>query len=180
MDEEFTQIGQVKSVNPARREIRVSFPESRKADLEGREWVYVQKPGGRPFRCKVDKVSTLGTPAIVTLSSGVSRDTVADLKAAKVLVPTAELGPRDVSALKPAELVGMRVYTADDSLVGEVVDGFDTKANGVLEVRGPDGGSVLLPVVPELIEEIDWDRRRVIVHDIAPFAVESDSGPRLA
>ncbi len=179
MDEEFAKAGTVRSVNPARRELRIEGPQARVADLAGREWLHVEETTGEILRCKIAGVSVQRGFAIVTLAAGVSRDTVAGLKGHCIVSPVGELKEGGAFEFDAAELVGMSIVSVDGSIIGEVVAGFDTKANGVVEVLRPEGGSLLLPVVPEAIREVDWDGGKVIVGDIAPFAVESDSGPRL-
>lgn len=180
MDDGFVNVGSVRSVNPARRELRVEGSKSRIADLAGREWLHVEEAAGEILRCKVTGVSVQKGFAIVTLAAGVSRDTVAGLKGRRVVLPAGESRPRGAFGFDAAELVGMSIVSVDGSVIGEVVAGFDTKANGVVEVLRPEGGSLLLPVVPEAIVEVDLDGGKVIVGDITPFAVESDNGPRLA
>ena len=180
MDEEVVDAGSVRSVNPARRELRIEGSEARIADLAAREWLHVVEAAGEILRCKISGVSVQKGFAIFTLAAGVSRDTVARLKGCRVVSPVGELKRRGGFGFEAAELVGMSIVSVDGSVIGEVVAGFDTKANGVVEVLRPEGGSLLLPVVPEAIEEVDWDGGKVIVGDIAPFAVESDSGPHLA
>lgn len=176
----YTQIGRVRSVNPARREVRINAPKRRMNDLEGWSWLYVEESSGEIVRFKVVGVALRSGYAAITLAPGVPRDTVASLKGRRVVVPEAESKPVGAFDIAAAELTGMSIETVDGTLVGEIVAGFETKANGVLEVLRPDGSSLLLPLIPEVIEEFNLDRRKVIVGDIAPFAVEHDSGTRLA
>jgi len=180
VDEEFVSAGSVRSVNPSRREVRVDAPERVLAGFEGRDWLYVEESPGDILRCKVVKVTLHNGVAIVTVAPGVARDTVARLKGCRVVAPLEPEIERGVLDADAEECVGMMIVTENGSLVGEVVAGFETKANGVLEVLRPDGGSLLLPLVPEVVESIDWNGKKMYVGDIAPFAVESDSGPRLA
>ena len=177
--EEFTDAGYVKSVNPARRELRVEAAEGVITKLEGRAWLHVRDAAGEVMRYKIVKLSPQRGFVIVTVVAGVPRDTVARLKGSRIVLPADEMKDRGRWEVDAAELAGMTVVGVNGPLIGEIVSGFDTKANGVLEVLRPDGGSLLLPLVPEVIEEIDWDAKKVVVHDIAPFAVEHDRGPRL-
>ncbi len=179
MDEELVDAGSVRSVNPARRELRVDGPKRILAALEGHDWLYIEEAPGSILKCKIVKVTLHNGLAIVAVAPGVARDTVARLKGCRVKVPAAARTERAVSSVSAEECVGMSLVSENGSLIGEVVAGFETKANGVLEVLRPDGGSLLLPFVPEVIEEIDWAGKKVRVGELAPFAVESDCGPRL-
>ena len=179
MTQEFTDAGFVRSVNPARRELRVEAAAGVIAKLEGRPWLHLRDATGEVMRCKIVKLSPQRGFAIVTVAAGVPRDTVARLKGRRIVLPADEMKERGAREVDASELAGMTVVGVNGPLIGEVVSGFETKATGVLEVLRPDGGSLLLPLVPEVIEEINWDAKKVVVHDIAPFAVEHDSGPRL-
>lgn len=179
MSEEFVDAGSVRSVNPARRELRIDSTNRVLADLEGSGWLHIEETAGKILRCKIVKSTLHNGWAIVTVAPGVARDTVARLKGCRVVVPAAERIEGAAFDITAQECVGMSLVSENDSLIGEVVAGFETKAHGVLEVLRPDGGSLLLPFVPEVIEEIDWAGKKVIVGDIAPFAVENDRGPRL-
>ncbi len=180
MAEEFADAGHVKSVNPARRELRVEAADGVIAKLEGRAWLHVRDAAGAVTRYKIVEFSPQSGFAIVTVVVGVPRDTVAGLKGRRVVLPADEMEERGGWEVDAAELAGMTVVGVNGPLLGEVVAGFETKANGVLEVLRPDGTSLLLPLVREVVEKVDWDARKVVVHDIAPFAVEQDGGPRLA
>ena len=49
------------------------------------------------------------------------------------------------------DLIGLRVETAAGRLLGEVSDVLEAPAHEILEVRAPDGASLLLPLVEELV-----------------------------
>ena len=74
--------------------------------------------------------------------------------------------------------MGLDVYGPGGSLIGEVVAGFETKGSVVLEVGRPDGRSLLLPLVPEVVEAVDWEAGKLFIGDIEGFTVD-DGGPRL-
>lgn len=179
MDESHTRIGRIKSVNPARREVRIDAPKARVRDAESWSWLYIEESDGELSRYKIARAALKGECAVVELAPGVPRDTVRLLKGRRVLRPKAASEPKFSFDGEATDLVGMTIESNDGSLLGEIVAGFETKANGVLEVLRPDGSSLLLPLVPEVIEGIDLDKGKVIAGDIAPFAVEHGSGSRL-
>ena len=49
------------------------------------------------------------------------------------------------------DLIGLRVETASGGLLGEVGDVLEAPAHEILQVRAPDGASLLLPLVDELV-----------------------------
>lgn len=54
------------------------------------------------------------------------------------------------------DLLGLPVRDADDgTLYGEIVDVSDTGANNVYHMRTPVGREVLIPVIPEIVIQVD-------------------------
>lgn len=174
MAESNRQIGRVRSVNPARRELRVTpLPGSAHVfeRLEG--WVTCARADGAEMRLRLLESKTRDGDVRLRLAPGVTRDTVGGLRGAAVLWDQ-PMPPAEDGAFEPAALAGMAVETPDGRRLGVVTDTFETAANAALRVRREDGGTVLLPVAGALIREVDWSDRVIRVRDIAPFAVEEE------
>jgi len=172
MAESDSQIGYVTAVNPSRRELRVKT-RNRYADrFENMAWIGLVLKDGESMRCRVESARFGDGSAIVALRPGVTRDNVARLKGAAVSDPGGSGGPPVGADLD--ELEGLRVETLDGTPLGDIATAFETKAHGVLEIDTPDGGKLLLPATKEVIDTIDLDSGKVVVRDIAPFAVYDD------
>ena len=64
----------------------------------------------------------------------------------------------------------MAVRQVDVGEIGRVVDAFPTGANDVIEVAmHRDDRTALLPMIDDLVVEVDGDRGVVVVRDIAPY-----------
>ena len=59
------------------------------------------------------------------------------------------------------DLIGSDVYTDDGKLLGKLDDVFNTGANDIYQV-----GKYLLPVIDEVVKEIDIKNKKIIVHII--------------
>jgi len=162
-------VGNVVSVNPARREVRIALDPGWEQALEHRKWLDLDA-AGELFRCRVASVRSAGPRLIVGLSAGVARDTVARMKGAAVLLE--ETARRVEGAYVLTELLGMTVVDRQEGLVGTVKDAYPGRAHSVLEIEGTDGRLVLAPLVEELVVEVDVSARRLVVDDLARFAVE--------
>jgi len=57
------------------------------------------------------------------------------------------------------DLIGMEVYTDDGKLLGTLDQILNTGANDIYQV-----GEILLPDIPDVIKEIDVEKRRIVVH----------------
>jgi 16S rRNA processing protein RimM len=99
-------------------------------------------------------------------------DTVADLATAETLRGCTVLArPEDLpEALEEFEPVGMMVVDRERGLIGEITDVIVTGANDVWVVDGPLG-EVLLPVIDDVIDEIDEPSGTVLV-SLLPGLIE--------
>ena len=62
------------------------------------------------------------------------------------------------------DLLGMKVFEEDGSLLGELTDVVETGANDVYEVHTPEGKDILIPVIDECILHVDVERSEMTVH----------------
>lgn len=63
-----------------------------------------------------------------------------------------------------ADLIGLDVYTEDGSLLGKVIDIYNTGANDIYTVKTQDGKEVLLPAIKDVIKQVDIQNGKIIVH----------------
>ncbi len=73
--------------------------------------------------------------------------------------------PQDPEEYYDRDLVGLAVRTTDGADVGEVTDVVHLPSQDLLEIRRTAGNLVLVPMVEELVPEIDIDKRYVVVAD---------------
>ena len=59
------------------------------------------------------------------------------------------------------DLIGSEVYTDEGKLLGILDDVFNTGANDIYQV-----GNILLPVIDEVVKEVDIKNKKIIVHII--------------
>lgn len=73
--------------------------------------------------------------------------------------------PEDPDEYYDRELIGLAVRTSDGVEAGEVVDVVHLPSQDLLEIRRPAGNVVLVPMVEELVPEINVDKGYVVVAD---------------
>jgi 16S rRNA processing protein RimM len=73
--------------------------------------------------------------------------------------------PEDPEEYYDRDLIGLAVRTTDGADVGEVVDVVHLPSQDLLEIRRTAGNVVLVPLVEELVPELDVDKRYVVVAD---------------
>lgn len=73
--------------------------------------------------------------------------------------------PEDPDEFYDRDLIGLSVRTTDGAEVGEVTDVVHLPAQDLLEIRRTAGNTVLVPLVEELVPEIDLAKQYVVVAD---------------
>ena len=168
----WVEIGVVRSVNPARRELRVQPRRSARSRVEGVEWVRVGRDDKTSVRCKVASVNAGKDAIVIALAAGVPRDAVAGMRNALVFVePGTVRAPRE-GEYEVSELIGFEVVTSRNERVGVIRDAVETGANDVIEIETPAGKRMLLPVITNTVESIEWEKGRLVVGEYEPYAVD--------
>lgn len=62
------------------------------------------------------------------------------------------------------DLIGLEVYTEEGKLLGILKEVLKPGANDVYVVENEDKEQILLPVIPDVIKNIDVEGKKVIVH----------------
>lgn len=169
---ERVRAGTVRSVNPARRELRVDPDPAHAHEFDGCDWLRVVPADGQELRCRVSTIRCHGDEVIVMLTPGVPRDTVALMKGAAVVLTPEECAVSPDTVWRVTDWVGWQVVGMDGASIGAVAEVFATPANAAFAVRRSDGGGVTLPAVPEVVVEIDGERGLIRVRDIERYGVE--------
>jgi len=172
MADERTKIGTVTSVNPHRREVRVKVERRRATEFEEMDWFRVVLRDGKELRCRVVSVRCEDDVAIIMLGAGTTRDNVRLMRSCEVVADAASATVAKRDAFDVEAMVGMTVRSMNGSVLGIIVAGFKAPGNDVAETEMTTGSSVLLPVIEEVILDIDWENKVVLVGDIGPFAVD--------
>jgi len=138
-----------------------------------RAWIWLVLQDESEVRCKIEAIRRTSRDVIVTLSRGITRDEVARIKGAVAVLATRERrSPSAGDSVYAAELIEFEVYDEAGQSFGHIVDSYETDANGVIEIERIDGGKTMLPVIEQVIADVDWERGALRVRDIAPYKVE--------
>jgi 16S rRNA processing protein RimM len=73
--------------------------------------------------------------------------------------------PEDPDEFYDRDLIGLPVRTSEGVDAGEVIDVVHLPSQDLLEIRRPAGNAVLVPLVEELVPEINVDKQYVVVAD---------------
>lgn len=170
-------VGIVRSSQPARREVRLRPFQGQENALDGVQWVRLvvrretDTSAVAGLRCRIEQVRHHSDELIVRFCAGVTRDTVAAMKGLSMVVDEETASP-DEGAYHVAHLEGLMVHASDGAPVGIVTSVYMSGLNEAIEIETADGGSMLLPVIEQVIESVDLERGVIVIADVAPYVVE--------
>jgi 16S rRNA processing protein RimM len=162
MDEPTVAVGRIAKVHGVRGEVAV---ENRSDNPD--RWL----PGAEVF----DERGTRYTVGTVRPHGGrllVTFDEVADRTAAEALVGRTLIVPESsLPELEPGEwwafqAEGLRVVADDGRDLGVVEEVLAYPGHDLWRIVGADGGEILVPVVDELIVDVDLEARRAVVRSL--------------
>lgn len=74
-----------------------------------------------------------------------------------------QIGPLDEGRWFVQDVLGIDVYTEDGEHIGKLTDVMHMPANDVYVVTG-DAGEVLLPVIADVVKDVDVENGRMLIH----------------
>ena len=165
-------MGTVRSVNPARRELRID-PTRTTSGAESVSRIRVTIHGGETLLCTVEDLSANPGGTIVTLGAGIPRDTVARMKGAAVDWERTRRKPAAPKEMAAEDWIGLDVIGANGARIGVISGCIESRAHDILEIESPDGKQLMLPAIEQTVESLDLETRRVTVGDIAPYVISN-------
>lgn len=157
----FLVIGRIVKPHGINGEVRVEIHTDLPERFTWLETVYLGKD--EPYVIAVKSVRFHKGWALLKLDGYDSREDAEELRSKWLQVPYDEGVPLEEGEYYLYEAVGLSVYTDGGEYLGDVTEILETGANNVFAIHGPQG-EILLPDTAEVIREIDFDARRVLVH----------------
>lgn len=91
------------------------------------------------------------------------REAVAALSGHYLLVPMGEISPLEEGEVFYHQLLGLAVETVEGGRVGTVQEVYETEPAHLLEVRGDDGRTHLVPFAERIVKTVDVDGGRLVI-----------------
>jgi 16S rRNA processing protein RimM len=166
------RIGRITGVHGLRGGLRFrpDYPESE--SIESVERIFladgdaesVSVADAREYR--IVEVAQVGQGAIRVMLEGITDINLAQLEKGKnVFAAENDLPPPAENEFYYRDVMGCEVFLTDGVRIGVVEEIIATGANDVFVVRG-DGKEVLVPVIEDVVKEIDLDGKRVVIEAI--------------
>jgi 16S rRNA processing protein RimM len=152
--ERLVVVGRVVGLYGVRGWMRLmSHTQPRDNILRYRHWHLRRGHDWRPVEVAAGRVH--GKGLVVNLRECADREQARALIGADVAVPRAELPPTAAGEYYWADLVGLRVETAEGRVLGEIDYLLATGANDVLVVRGEDRERLIPFVTDQIVKRVD-------------------------
>jgi 16S rRNA processing protein RimM len=86
------------------------------------------------------------------------------LRESYLLVDRSSQKPLEKETYYIVDMIGLEVYTDEGENLGILEDIFNTGSNDIYVVKNEQGKQILLPAIGEVIQNIDMENKRIIVH----------------
>ena len=152
-------IGRVRDAHGVAGALKVEPITDTPEYYEGCESLYIDSREGLRHH-RVRELRPRGNLWLLTVEAVTDREAARALKGAEVLLPEEALRPLEPGEYFRYDLVGCEVETLAGQVLGRVEEVLEHTAQHVLVVSGA-GGKVLIPLVAEIVKEVDIARRLI-------------------
>ena len=161
--EDFLQVGVITATHGIRGEVKV-FPTTddpeRFLDLET---VYLDT-GREKKLLTISSVKFFKQFVILKFKEFDNINDVEPFRKKSLLVTREQAVPLEEDEYFIAGLIGLRVITDEDKVLGELTDVLETGANDVYQVTDENGKEILLPAIKDCILSVDLEKGEMKVH----------------
>ncbi len=170
-------VAKVRTVQTQRRELRIDPVAPFGWPDPPPEWVRVKGVAGEPpARLKVVETQRAENGAVVlVLPPGIPRETVSALRGQSLVVLEEEAEERyRVEGWHAPGWVGYAVLAEDGAPLGVVREVWTGPANAAFTVELNSGDAWVLPVIEQVVTEVDEDAETLTITGLEPFGVRHE------
>jgi 16S rRNA processing protein RimM len=153
-------VGEIKRPHGVRGEVRMSIITAYPERLPAFETLYV---GPRYTPHRVETMRRHSEAMLIRFVGVSDREGADAFRDQLVYIRLADAVPLEDGEFYLFQLYGITVITDEGETLGTLTDVLETGANDVYVIAGPRG-EVLLPVIPEVIKQVDIVGRVMTVH----------------
>lgn len=157
---EYLIVGEIIRPHGVRGEVAMKAVTAYPERLSEIETLYVGEDF-TPYRVKRARHHRAGM--LLLFESIADRDQAEELRGQTVYIHIDDAIPLEEGEYYLYQLEGIRVVTDKGVELGELTDYIETGANDVYIITTPDGGEVLIPAIPDVIQKIDLEEHTMTV-----------------
>lgn len=159
---EFLEAGKIINTHGLRGEVKIVTWTDYPDDFENLEHLYVKRKTG-------DETLTIKGIKYQKNNIIVSFNEIKDINDAEkyknlvVYADREEFGELPDGVHYIVDLIGLNVVDEDDKVIGVLADVFNTGANDIYDIKREGQKNLLLPVIDDVVLDIDTDNRKITV-----------------
>lgn len=157
------EIGKIVNTHGLRGEIKVVYWTDYAEVFEEIQSVFIDKKGNVE-EYKIKNVKYQKNNIILKLEGIDSIEDAEKLKNKVLSTSREQLGELEDGAYYIADLIGISVYDDSNNLIGKISDVLQTGSNDVYVVKREGAKDLLLPVIDDVVLNIDIEGKRIDVH----------------
>lgn len=159
---EFLAVGKIINTHGLRGDVKVVAWTDSPEDFEDIPVVYIKKKTGNE-KLTVSKIKYQKNNLIVKFKEINDINEAEKYKGLIIYADRDDLWELEDGVYYIADLIGLDVYD-ESGKIGVIADVFNTGANDIYDVKRDGKKNLLLPVIDDVVKEIDIKNGRVIVH----------------
>ena len=161
--DDMLRIGVVTSPHGVKGEVKV-YPTTDDLDRFKQIGSLVVETASGSFPMDVEGVKYFKNLVILKLSGIRSRNDAELYRNAEILIYRSQSAPLRENEYFIGDLLGMDVYLTDGTPYGTLTDVLKTSgANDVYEITRPDGKTVLIPMIRDVVRKVETAEKRMTV-----------------
>ena len=163
MKNDLLEVGKITNTHGLRGEVKVVPWMDAPEDFERLEKVYL-RTRKEDIPLTVKSVRYQKNNLIVKFAEYDDINDIEQYKNCVLCARRSELGELPEGSYYIVDLIGLEVLTEDGERIGEISDVYNTGANDIYEVKREGKKALLLPVIDQVVKEVDINNGKVIVN----------------
>ncbi len=159
---EFLEVGKIINTHGLRGDVKVTAWTDLPEDFEDIKRVYIKKHGENEM-LTVSKIKYQKNNLIVKFKEINDINEAEKYKGQVLFADRDDLWELEDGVYYIADLIGLDVYD-ENGKIGVIADVFNTGANDIYDVKRDGKKNLLLPVIDDVVKEIDLENKKVTVH----------------
>lgn len=163
---EWYNVGKIVNTHGIRGEVRVisqtDFPEERY--VVGEQIALFKKDSKKPLRLTIASARAHKNFILLSFEGYPNINDVEDFRDGILKVSEKQLSELADDEYYYHEIIGCTVFDEEGTEIGQVKEIFETGANDVWTLKGVNGKDQYIPVIDDVIKEIDIDEKKIIIH----------------
>ena len=165
-EERMLNVGKIVNTHGIRGEVKV-YPQTDFPDVRfkpGAKLTMYPPESGSPIAVEVASAREQKKMYVVKIKGFDNINDVEKYKGWELKVPEEDRVPLEEGEYYVRDIVGCEVFTEEGELLGTVTDTLSPGANDIWVVKMPKGKELLLPVIDDVVLDVDVAARKIKVH----------------